>query len=290
MNENKTNINWYPGHMARAMHEIKKDLKLIDIVLIILDARVPYASLNKEVYELVKSKTVIMVLNKKDLASITALKRAEDKYKKDGCYTAIVNSITGEGIDTLINLIKEIGERVKYKDKTSSDFKKVNPVYRALVVGMPNVGKSSVINKMSGRKSAEVGNKPGITRKRQWIKVGNMIEIMDTPGVFPKSIKEEGLGEKLALAYTIKDEILDLEILSYYLINILMSNDLYEAMFKARFDLDSSIDSMSEHEILDEIGRKRGALLPGDRVDRLKAAKMLIDDFRTGKIGKISLE
>ena len=290
MNENKTNINWFPGHMAKTIREIKRDLKLIDIVLIILDARVPYSSLNKEIYELVKSKTVIMVLNKKDLASITSLKRAEEKYKKEGCYTSLTNSVTGEGIDNLVTLINEIGERIKYKEKTSSSYNSIKHVYRVLVVGMPNVGKSSVINKLSGRKSAEVGNKPGITKKNQWIKVGNSIEMLDTPGVFPKNLKEEGTGEKLAIAYTIKEEILDIEALSYILINILMSNDLYEAMFKARYDLGSDIDSMSEFEILNEIGRKRGALLKGDKVDLNKASRILLDDFRTGKIGKISLE
>ena len=288
--ENSTNINWFPGHMAKTLREIKRDLKLIDIVLIILDARVPYSSLNKEVYELVKSKTVIMVFNKKDLASVTSLRRAEEKYKKDGCYTVSTNSVTGEGVENLINLIKEIGERIKYKDKTSSSYKNIKHVYRTLVVGMPNVGKSSLINKLSGRKSAEVGNKPGVTKKNQWIRIGNSIEMLDTPGVFPKSIKEEGSGEKLAIAYTIKEEVLDIETLSYVLINILMSNDLYEAMFKSRYSLDSSIDSMTEFEILDEVGRKRGALLKGDVVDKNKAAKILLEDFRKGVIGKISLE
>jgi len=278
------------GHMAKTLREIKEDIKLMDIVLVILDARLPFASLNKDVYEIIKTKTVIMVFNKADLANITALNNAEAKYKKEGCYTVRTNSLTGEGIDKLIALIRDIGSKIKYENKTSKSYKMLKPVYRALVVGVPNVGKSSIINKMSGKKSAEVGNKPGVTKKRQWLKVGQDIEIMDTPGLLSKSLKEDGSGEKLAIAGNIKEEVLDEETLSYSLINILMSNDWYEAMFKDRYGLDSDIDSMVEFEILAEVGRKRGALLKGDNVDTNKAAKILLDDYRSGRIGKISLE
>lgn len=286
----KSSINWYPGHMAKTLREIKSDIKLMDMVLVILDARCPYASLNKEVYEIIKSKTVIMVFNKSDLANITALNNAEAKYKKEGCYTIKTNSLTGEGTDKLISLIKEIGSKIKYQNKTSESYKMLKPVYRVMVVGVPNVGKSSIINKLSGKKSAEVGNKPGITKKKQWIKVGDNIELMDTPGLLSKSLKENGTGEKLAIAGNIKEEILDIEALAYILINILMSNDWYMAMFKERYKLDSQIDSMVEFEILNEIGRKRGALLKGDIVDTNKAAKILLEDYKNGKIGKISLE
>lgn len=276
--------------MAKTLREIKEDIKLMDIVLVILDARLPFSSLNKDVYEIIKAKTVIMVFNKADLANITALNNAEAKYKKEGCYTVKTNSLTGEGIDKLIALIREIGSKIKYENKTSKSYKMLKPVYRALVVGVPNVGKSSLINKMSGKKSAEVGNKPGVTKKRQWLKVGQDIEIMDTPGLLSKSLKEDGSGEKLAIAATIKEEILDEETLAHTLINILMSNDWYEAMFKDRYGLDSDIDSMVEFEILEKIGRKRGALLKGDVVDTTKASRILLEDYRSGKIGKISLE
>lgn len=286
----KSSINWYPGHMAKTLREIKKDLKLMDIVLVILDARIPYASLNKEVYELIKSKTVIMVFNKADLANITALNNAEAKYKKEGCYTVRTNSLTGEGIDKLIDLIKEIGSRIKYENKTSQSYKVLKPVHRVLIVGVPNVGKSSIINKMCGKKSAEVGNKPGVTKKRQWLKVGQEIEIMDTPGLLSKSLKENSAGEKLAIAGCIKEEILDNETLAYTLINILLSNDWYSAMLKSRYGLDEEIHSMFEYQILEQIGRKRGALLKGDNVDTTKAARIILEDYRNGKIGKINLE
>ena len=277
------------GHMAKALREIKNDMKLIDIVLVILDARLPYSSLNKEVYDIVKSKTVIIVFNKCDLANITALNNAEAKYKREGCYTVKTNSLTGEGIDKLIATIRELGKKIKYVNKTSDSYNILKPVYRALVVGIPNVGKSSIINKMSGKKSAEVGNKPGVTKKMQWLRVEKDIEIMDTPGLLSKSL-QQGIGEKLAIAGTIKDEILDEESLAYYLINILLCNDWYAAMFKDRYGLDSEIDSMTEFGILEQVGRKRGALLKGDVVDTTKAARILLEDYRSGKIGKISLE
>ncbi len=285
-----SHINWYPGHMAKTLREIKADMKLIDIVLVILDARIPFSSLNKDVYEIIKSKTVIMVFNKADLANITALNNAEAKYKKAGCYTVRTNGITGEGIDKLIALVRELGKKIKYENKTSKSYDVLKPVYRALVVGVPNVGKSSIINKMTGKKSAEVGNKPGITKKKQWLKVGQDIEIMDTPGLLSKKLKEDGSGEKLAIAATIKEEILDQETLAYILINILLSNDWYASMFKQRYGLGSDIDSMVEFEILIQVGRKRGALLKGNIVDTTKAAKILLEDYRNGKIGKISLE
>ena len=275
--------------MAKTLREIKNSIKLIDIVLVILDGRIPYASLNKEVYDIIKSKTVIMVFNKSDLANITALNNAEAKYRKEGCYTVKTNSLTGDGIDKLISTIREIGEKIKYENKTSDSYKVLKPVYRALVVGAPNVGKSSIINKMSGKKSAEVGNKPGITKKLQWLKVSTDIELMDTPGLLSKSL-QQGVGEKLAIAGTIKDEVLDIETLAYYLINVLLSNDWYASMFKQRYGLDSEINTMSEFQILDEVGRKRGALLKGNIVDTTKAAKILVEDYRSGKIGKISLE
>ena len=285
-----TSINWYPGHMAKALREIKETLKLIDIVLVILDARVPYSSLNKDVYELLKTKTVIIVFNKSDLANISMLNNAEAKYKKEGCYTVRTNSLTGDGIEKLITLIKELGKKIKYNKKTSDSYKMLKPVYRVMVTGIPNVGKSSVINKMCGKKSAEVGNKPGVTRKLQWLKAGREIEIMDTPGLLSKSLKEEGMGEKLAIAGTIKEEILDEEMLAFTLINILLSNDVYTAMFKDRYKLECDTDSMTETEILEALGRKRGALLKGDVVDTTKASRILLEDYRSGKIGKISLE
>ncbi len=276
--------------MAKAIREISEIMQLIDIAVVILDARAPFASLNQDIYEIIKSKTVIMVFNKSDLANVTALNQAEEKYKSQGCYTVRTNSLTGEGIDNLKKLICELGYKIKYGKKTSAMYKNIKKVYRVLVVGIPNVGKSSVINKISGKKSALVGNKPGVTKKRQWIKVGQDIELMDTPGLLAKNIASDSSAEKLAITGNIKDEILDMEILALSLINTLMSNKVYEAMFKSRYDLTDEIDKMQEFEILEAVGMSRKALLKGGVVDVTKTAKILIEDYRTGKIGKISLE
>ena len=286
----KVGINWYPGHMAKTLKEIKDDIRLVDIVVIVLDARVPYASLNLDVYEIVKSKTVIMVFNKADLANPIALKRAEEKYKSQGCYVCRTNSMMGEGIENLTKTIRTIGEKVKYGNKTSDSYKMLKKVYRTLIVGIPNVGKSSLINRISGKKSAEVGNKPGVTKQKQWIKVARDIELMDTPGLLSKNISQDGKGFKLALAGTIKDDVVDMEILALELINILTADKLYCAMFKDRYGLGEEIEPLSDFELLELVGRKRGALLKGDAVDLEKASRILIEDYRTGKIGKISLE
>ena len=290
--ENKqiVNINWYPGHMAKTLREMKEDLKLIDIAAVILDARTPYASLNQDVYEIIKAKTVLMVFNKADLADPIKLKEAEARYQKNGCYTVRTNSLSGEGIDTLTKRIREIGEKVKYGNKTSASYKMLKKVYRVLVVGIPNVGKSSLINRVSGKKSAEVGNKPGVTKQKQWIRVGKDIELMDTPGLLAKSIAQDGKAYRLAIAGTIKDDILDMEVLAVELIDILMANKLYTAMLKDRYGLGGEIESLRSFEILELIGRKRGALLKGDAVDLLKSSRIVIEDYRNGKLGKISLE
>lgn len=276
--------------MAKTIREISEIMKLIDISIIILDARAPFASLNQDIYEIIKSKTVIMVFNKSDLANVTALNQAEEKYKKEGCYTVRTNSLTGEGIEELKKLIRELGYKIKYGKKTSMMYKNLKKVYRVLVVGIPNVGKSSLINKIAGKKSALVGNKPGVTKSKQWIKVGQDIELMDTPGLLAKNIAHENSAEKLAITGNIKDEILDMEILALTLINILMSNKVYEAMFKSRYGLEDNVDKMQDFEILEQVGLSRNALVKGGAVDVTKTAKLLIEDYRTGKIGKISLE
>ncbi len=289
-NKQIVNINWYPGHMAKTLREMKEDLKLIDIVAVILDARTPYASLNQDVYEIIKAKTVLVVFNKSDLADPIKLKEAEARYVKNGCYTVRTNSLNGDGIDVLTKKIREIGEKVKYGNKTSASYKMLKKVYRVLVVGIPNVGKSSLINRVSGKKSAEVGNKPGVTKQKQWIRVGKDIELMDTPGLLAKSISQDGKAYRLAITGTIKDDILDMEVLAVELIDILMANKLYTAMLKDRYGLGEEIEPLRSFEILELIGRKRGALLKGDAVDLLKASRLLIEDYRNGKLGKISLE
>lgn len=278
------------GHMVKTLNEIKQDLKLIDIVCVILDARVPYVSNNKSLYDIIKQKSVIMVFNKSDLADVTKLEEAEKKYKNEGCYTVRTNSVTGDGIPELLKTIRELGSRIKNKNKTSSMYSKMKNVYRVMVVGIPNVGKSSLINKLGGKNSAKVGNKPGVTKSKQWIRPAKDIEIMDTAGVLWPDLNENLSGVKLAITGNIKDEVIDSELIAFDLIDMLKLNPKYMVYLQARFNLEDECEALSVSEILEKIGESRGILQKGGVVDVEKTARILLDEFRSGKIGKISLE
>lgn len=276
--------------MVKTVSEIKQDLKLIDIVCVVLDARIPYASNNKELFEVIKQKSVIMVLNKSDLADKVSLEKAENKYKKDGCYTIRTNCVTGSGISELLSLIRELGSRIKNKNKTSEMYKKMNNVYRVMVVGIPNVGKSSLINKLSGKTSAKVGNKPGVTRQKQWIRPAKDIEIMDTAGVLWPKLDENMAGIKLAITGNIKGEVVDQELIAFEFIDMIKENEKYMSYVKARYKLDDDVQNSTTLQIIEQIGENRGIMQKGGIVDTQRVCNMLLDEYRSGKLGCISLE
>lgn len=286
----KMNINWFPGHMVKAINEIKASMKLIDIVVMVVDSRACLSSENKIIFDIIGSKPLIIVLNKYDLADKRALDNKIKEYHSRGYYTVTTNANIGEGIDKLKKTIIQVGEKVKYINKTSDAYKDVKNIYRVLIAGVPNVGKSTVINKLAGKQSANVGNKPGVTIKKQWIRVGDNIELMDTPGILWPKLEENDSGIKLALIGNIKEEILEIEELAIYLINYLKNNSDYMSMLKKRYNLEDEIDIMQNHEVLEEIAKSRGALTKGSEVDYFKASKILLEDFKTSKIGKINLE
>lgn len=291
MNENKTNINWYPGHMVKSINEMIKDLKYIDIVLVILDSRIPYSSKNEDIYEMIKKKTCIMVFNKSDMADPRKLKEADKYYKSLGMYTIKTNSKTGEGIKELLEEIKKVGQMIKYKNKTSVAYLKLKPVIRVLVTGIPNVGKSTLINKITNKVSAKVANKPGITLMKQWIKTGNNIEIMDTPGLLWPRLDKNKAGIKLAICGNIKDDILDVEELAIEFIKIIRTNKLYMAMLKDRYNLNEiDLEDYNDYEIINKIGESKNVYEKGGFVNILKTSRMIIEDYRDLKIGNISLE
>ena len=286
-NSNRTNINWYPGHMVKPKKQIEEDLKLIDVVIEILDARIPRASQNPDIQELIKNKKKIIALNKSDLADDIETKKWISYFFAKHIKAIAINANTGNGIEEIIKQIKNIMQEELLKQAAKG---RTGKAIRVLILGIPNVGKSSFINRIAKKTSAEVGNKPGVTKKKQWIRVNNEIELLDTPGVLWPKFESEEIALNLAYTGTIKDDILDKEEVSYFLAKYLYNHHISRLI--ERYKLDEEIIKRFENieELLNEIGKIRGALLPGGRVSLTKVADILLEDFRTGKLGKITLE
>ena len=295
MNENKTNINWYPGHMAKAKKQIIEDLKLIDIVIEIIDARIPISSRNPDIEEYTKNKKKLIVLNKCDLADEIQNEKWVNYFKSINISAIQVNSNSGEGINKVIKNIEEISK----KNKESYNNKgRIGKSIRAMVLGIPNVGKSSFINRLSKKNSAMVGNKPGVTRQKQWIKINQNIELLDTPGVLWPKFKDEKTALNLAYTGTIKDDIIDILDIGYNLLKFLMDNHLNKILIRYNINKEEierifKLDIEENEKIIEVmklIGLKRGTLAIGGNVDIEKVAKIIVEDFRNGRIGKITLE
>ena len=279
-------INWYPGHMVKAQKEIKESLKLIDVVVEILDSRIPYSSQNPLIEELATGKKRIVVLNKIDLADKEKVQLWEEKYKKEGKSVIKVAATESKGIKDIINEIQRLGT-ICYKEKN----KKIpNPIFRALIIGIPNVGKSTIINKMANKNSAKVGNKPGVTVRKQWIRLSNNVELLDTPGILWPNLEDKNAGVNLALTGNIKQEILDVEELAVEAIKKFKSEPKYLEMLKNKYKLENDLLEVEDYDIIELIGRKRGCLVSGGRVDMVKASTIFLDELKAGKIGNISFE
>lgn len=292
---NKAAFNWYPGHMAKTRRQIIEDLKLIDVVVEIIDARIPISSMNPDIEEYVKKKSRLIVLNKYDLANEKQNKLWINKFKEQGLEAVLVNSNSGDGINSAIRKIEEIYEKSQaiYENRG-----RVGKSIRVMVIGIPNVGKSSFINRISKKSSATVGNRPGVTRQKQWIRINNNIELLDTPGVLWPRFQSNEVALNLAYTGTIKDEILETIEVGFSLLKLLIRN--YRENLEERYKLDketiedilnSDIEENEKAlEILHLIGKKRGAIISGGNIDEEKTAKIILDDFRNGKIGKITIE
>lgn len=283
-NENKTNINWFPGHMVKAKREIKENLKLVDVVIEIVDARIPRSSRNPDFEELVGTKPRIIALNKFDLADPTINKEWIKYYNGNGIEAVLINSITGVGIKELLARASNL---VKDKLEKSNERGRIGRSVRVAVIGIPNAGKSSFINKVANRNTAAVGNKPGVTRTRQWIRTNSGVELMDTPGILWPKFENEEIGLNLAFTGAIKYEILDNAELALKLIGKLRVNYLKELC--ERYKL-SDIEGKTDLEVMEEIGNKRGCKISGGEIDYTKTANIIMDEFRKNIIGKISLE
>lgn len=275
------NINWYPGHMKKTRELIKDNLKLVDLVIEVLDARIPISSRNPIIDELVGSKPRVIALNKTDIASDKETKRWREYFANEGSTPVAINAQSGSGVSNLLKLLERMENQL-------SEGKMRQKPLRMMIVGVPNVGKSSLINRLTGRKAAQIGNKPGVTKGKQWLRLKNGMELLDTPGILWPKFEDNRVGIYLAFCGSIKDEILDLPTLALELIKVLRRD--YPNLLLARYKLDDSCLEYEDIELLDEICRRRGYILPGKRIDYDRAGKAILDDFRSGKIGRITLE
>ena len=273
------NINWYPGHMKKTREMIQSNLKLVDIIIEILDARIPNSSKNPIINEITANKKRIILLNKADLADKRETSEWIRLFEKEGYKAIEIDALNGRGIDKLYKILNEF-QAERDEEKRNS-----RPL-RIMILGVPNVGKSSLINRLSGRKSTKTGNKPGITKGKQWITLENGMQLLDTPGILWPKFEEPEVGLNLAFAGSIKDEILEIQDIGLELIGFLADN--YPEEFMNRYKLsDLSDDKLANMEAL---ALKRGFILPGKRIDYERTARTVIDEFRAGKIGKITLE
>lgn len=276
-------INWYPGHMKKTKDLIEANLKLVDVVIELLDARIPISSRNPQFDQLIGHKKRVVALNKYDLADPVRTKRWIQFYADQGIKAIPINSLNGDGISVLIDEAKATCTDVI--EKAQRQGRMMRPI-RAMIVGIPNVGKSSLINKLAGKNAAKTGNKPGVTKGKQWIRLNKEVELFDTPGILWPKIEEDAMGIKLACSGAIKDEILNIEDIAFHLITMIMVD--YKRVFFERYKIEPEMEDVVE--IMTFIGRKRGCLVRGNEVDLEKASRLIVDEFRKGVIGRITLE
>ncbi len=278
------NIQWYPGHMTKTRRMMQENIGLVDIVIELLDARIPFSSKNPEIDELAKNKHRIVILNKVDLADDKKTNLWIKYFEEKNCKVILVNSITGKGIKEITevskDLMKEKVERLKQRGRLFVPT-------RAMIVGIPNVGKSTLINKFVGKSLAKTGDKPGVTRGKQWIKIKKDFELLDTPGILWPKFEDQNVGLKLAFTGAVNDDILDTYTLSLNLIESL--KQIYPNSLKERYKIDFNIDDNPE-KILKNIGISRSFKTKGGEIDITRSAYILIDEFRASRLGKITLE
>ena len=276
------NIQWYPGHMTKTRRQIEADLKLVDAVCEIVDARIPVSSRNPDIDELGKGKARIILLNKSDLADAGLNQEWESFFKEKGYFVQQLNAKTGAGIKNIQALVQE-----SCKEKIERDRKRgiINRPVRAMVVGIPNVGKSTFINSFAGKACAKTGNKPGVTKGKQWIRLNKNLELLDTPGILWPKFEDQKIGERLALIGSINDEILHVDELAVALIRNLKNS--YLDLLEKRYDITIDEDA---YDTLKKIAIARKCLQKGELPDVDRASSMLLEDFRSGKLGRITLE
>ena len=281
------NIQWFPGHMAKTRRMISENLKNVDIVIEILDARIPLSSRNPEITRLTEGKPSLIILNKASLADPVQNKAWVEHYSSASSACILVDCLTGEGLNKILPtiklLLKDKLERYENKGMTGRRL-------FAMVLGIPNVGKSTLINKLSGSKKAKVENRPGVTRDKQWVSTGIGVDLLDMPGILWPKFEDRTVGENLALTGAIKDDIMDIESLAMVYCNRM--KNLYPEMLAARYKLGdiSEFVEMGDYELLCLIGKKRGFLISGGEINTERTADMLIDELRAAKLGRVTLD
>lgn len=277
------NLQWFPGHMAKTRRLIEENLKMIDVVVEILDSRIPFSGRNPYFNDIIKSKPRLIVMNKSDLSDEELTARWIEWYKSQGISVIPISCSTGRGLNKITD-----SARALIQDKINRDKEKGrNRTLKIMMVGIPNVGKSSLINRLVGKASAQTGDRPGVTKGKQWIRLKGDVELLDTPGILAPKFEDQNIARKLAYTGAIKDEIIDTELLAYSLCDYLRDN--YPDLLCARYKLDT-VDGLEGHEILVQIGKKRGFVISGGEIDMERASNMILDELRAAKIGKITLE
>lgn len=273
------NINWYPGHMKKTRELIQENLKVVDLVMEVLDSRIPVSSRNPIIDEIIKDKQRIVILNKSDLSDKAENEKWKNYFTRNKNLALTMNCMSGGGINTLFRILTKVQEE-------KNDERIRNKPLRMMIVGVPNVGKSSLINRMTGRRSAQTGDRPGITKGKQWLTLKNNMQLLDTPGILWPKFEEPKAGLNLAFCGSIKDEILDTASLALELIGVIQKE--YPELLKERYKIEKISDIPLE--TMEEIALKRGFILPGKKIDYERCGRTVLDEFRGGKIGLITLE
>lgn len=277
-------IQWFPGHMAKTKRMIKASLPLVDAVVEIVDARIPESSRNPDLQSLIEGKPRITVLNKCDMADEKATEKWLSRYREQGAFALAADCRSGKGLNKFAPLVRQVLAELiqKYEAKGMK-----GRALHLMVVGIPNVGKSSFINRLAGQKKAKVEDRPGVTRTKQWVKLADDIELLDMPGVLWPKFEDMAVGERLAFTGAVKDDVVDVETLACRLIDVL--NSLYQEELTARYKIDVADDD-DGYELLQKIGKARGMLVSGGEINTERAAITVLDEYRSGKLGRITLE
>ncbi len=285
-------INWYPGHMLKTKKQIIEDLKLVDIVIEILDARIPKSSRNPDIKRIIQNKKEIIILNKSDLAEEFHNKKWIESFKNNGITAMLTDANSGKGTQ---EFLKQVEVVLKEEIEKATEKGRIKKNIRIMIIGIPNVGKSSFINRICNKKAAVVGNRPGVTKQKQWVRISNNIELLDTPGVLWPKFEDEIVALNLSYVGSIKDEVLNETEIAYNLLKYLFENyrqNLLERYKINEEDINNELQYQEDmiYNLMKLIGRKRGAIVSGGEIDDEKTAQIILNDFRTGKLGRITLE